>query len=269
MTRCAGNDTQYCGGAQTISLYRKCDAGSCKNNEIGVVGNVAVPASGAVPRSAALAGNASQASSSATGPASPASLSPPAASRNASSQSDRYVTSPEPDTAPSANASSIPASLSPLEGTSPISSSSLGASLPTGTSVSSNGATDNNNSSTVALPQGWRAVGCHVDPINPRALTHWAYWGEAITSSGCVKYCNGKSYSFAGTENRGQCFCGNKVEGGKGADVKECTSACRGDEKETCGGPGRLSLFTKATKTERRGAGHRHLRGGLAHKGGI
>lgn len=38
MMKCAGDSTEYCGGAQRISLYHKCD-GTCENAQTGVVGN--------------------------------------------------------------------------------------------------------------------------------------------------------------------------------------------------------------------------------------
>ncbi|KAI9792686.1 MAG: hypothetical protein M1816_001785 [Peltula sp. TS41687] len=45
MMKCAGDKGEYCGGAQTISLYKKCD-GACQsgNAQVGVVGNTTTAA---------------------------------------------------------------------------------------------------------------------------------------------------------------------------------------------------------------------------------
>lgn len=39
MMKCAGDSGEYCGGAQRISLYHKCEGGRCQNVQAGVVGN--------------------------------------------------------------------------------------------------------------------------------------------------------------------------------------------------------------------------------------
>lgn len=66
-----------------------------------------------------------------------------------------------------------------------------------------------------------------------------------MTSSGCAKYCSDKGFSIAGTENGGQCFCGNSLSMSKQA-TSGCSTACNGNANEMCGGPGLLSIFMKS-----------------------
>lgn len=98
----------------------------------------------------------------------------------------------------------------------------------------------------VKLPSGWTYSGCFSDKINPRSLgTQGEWWGEAITSTGCVERCNSIGKSIAGTENGGQCFCGNELKQSKAVPAGECDQTCAGDSGQICGGSGTLSIFRK------------------------
>ncbi|KAL7273681.1 hypothetical protein RUND412_003453 [Rhizina undulata] len=92
---------------------------------------------------------------------------------------------------------------------------------------------------------GWISRGCWIDPVNPRVLETVGYWGQEITTSGCIKYCDSKGFKFAGTENGGQCFCSDSLNGGSAAISTQCGTKCKGDAVEICGGPARLSLYEK------------------------
>ena len=114
----------------------------------------------------------------------------------------------------------------------------------------------------VQLPQGWTYSGCFSDKVNPRSLgTQGEWWGEAITSTGCVTHCNAIGKSIAGTENGGQCFCGNELKQSKEAPGG-CDQACAGDASQMCGGRGTLSIFRKSTTGKPR---HRHRLARSAH----
>ncbi|KAI9844685.1 MAG: hypothetical protein M1837_005427 [Sclerophora amabilis] len=259
MKKCAGDDGEYCGGAQLMSLYKKCD-GACENSGTGVVGNstVSEPASDddAPPTDA---GNPQAASGDA----------PPPKDTGNSEDSDSPDSSPPPsDTsgvkgkAP-VDAGTSPAPSAPTPSESPY---SYPAPAPPKSSDDSSNSPDSSDStsdagSELTLTEGWKAEGCYIDPLNPRALDFNGWWGEAITSTGCVKFCDSQGYEIAGTENAGQCFCGHKLNGGKAAaNSSECSLKCRGDDKQTCGGPKRLSLFKKSSssKAKMRRSVHRH-----------
>ena len=66
-----------------------------------------------------------------------------------------------------------------------------------------------------------------------------------MTSSGCATYCDKRGFKYAGTENGGQCFCGNELKMAQKADGGKCDVKCNGGKGEMCGGGGSLSVFVK------------------------
>ncbi|KAI9819673.1 MAG: hypothetical protein M1832_003907 [Thelocarpon impressellum] len=280
MSKCAGDATEYCGGYGVISLYKKCD-GTCQNAQTGVVGNYTAPASGPggygqsgyspsgsgqAPKVSSASGPAASESAApndygAQSPASPASsaldVSGAPVNNAVATQGHSYPTSTTPAEPSASSAVPVGASAIP-EGDSPGSTTPPG-----GKTASTNFTAPTNGSSSVRLPQGWRDVGCHVDPVNPRALQFWGWWGEPMTSSGCAKHCDEKGYKFAGTENAGQCFCANTLDGGEPAPAADCGMKCNGSDDETCGGSARLNLFTKLDGSTRK---RWHRRHGSVHK---
>ncbi|KAL8728112.1 MAG: hypothetical protein Q9181_005463 [Wetmoreana brouardii] len=108
----------------------------------------------------------------------------------------------------------------------------------------------------------WKAAGCYLDALNPRSLGNQAeWWGQQITSSNCVEHCDSKGAKVAGTENGGQCFCGNELVN-SASHPGQCTSKCVGDASEICGGPAHLSIYTLdgTVSVTKRSTHHRHIR---------
>lgn len=70
-----------------------------------------------------------------------------------------------------------------------------------------------------------------------------------MTPKACTDHCAERGYLIAGTEYSGECFCGNAFvnHGGKVKQVEEsqCNMPCKGDQGIICGGPARLSVYTK------------------------
>ncbi|KAL8841489.1 MAG: hypothetical protein Q9170_000872 [Blastenia crenularia] len=91
----------------------------------------------------------------------------------------------------------------------------------------------------------WKAAGCYLDALNPRSLGNGRaeWWGQQISSSNCVDHCDSIGAKYAGTENGGQCFCGNELVNSASHPGK-CTSKCTGDNEEICGGPAHLSIYS-------------------------
>lgn len=111
-------------------------------------------------------------------------------------------------------------------------------------------------STVVALPAGWTSTGCFSDNVNHRVLgPSLEWWGVPITSSNCVKHCDSIGKSIAGTENGGQCFCGNHLTNSVAAPGK-CNFPCVGNPKEKCGGSATLSIFKKTAAHRVRRAHH-------------
>lgn len=120
--------------------------------------------------------------------------------------------------------------------------------------------------SNVALPAGWKAYGCYSDNLNPRSLDFNGWWGEPITSSGCADFCHTQGYSIAGTENSGQCFCGNELSQSTVQAPSACNMPCDGDASQICGGKATLSVFSaNQLSTRRARRAHKHRRGAAHH----
>jgi WSC domain len=98
---------------------------------------------------------------------------------------------------------------------------------------------------TPSNPYGnWTFQGCYTDSVGSRTLNAATYNGNTVTDEACVAFCDGKSYSYAGTEYSGQCYCDNEIlSPGALAAAGDCNMACTGNSSEACGGSNRLTLF--------------------------
>ena len=242
--KCAGDDTEYCGGYGAISLYEKCGS-TCENAGVGA------PSGSTASSGSSSAG----ASSSAVAPASSSggSSSVAAAAPAASSSSGGGVSSSSQAAASITTASSSIATVAST-------STSTSAAAVTGVSTVSS------VSSTLKLPVGWKDYGCYSDNLNPRSLVFNGWWGEPITSSGCANFCNANGYKIAGTENSGQCFCGNELVSSTQQASSACNMACAGDQTQICGGSGTLSVFSSSQPSMgKKRRAHKHRRGAAHH----
>lgn len=68
-----------------------------------------------------------------------------------------------------------------------------------------------------------------------------------MTNDKCVTHCTGEGFLYAGTENGGQCFCGNSLDNSSPLPAATCNTPCEGSATETCGGPWALSVYHAAT----------------------
>ncbi|KAI0202726.1 WSC domain-containing protein [Astrocystis sublimbata] len=68
---------------------------------------------------------------------------------------------------------------------------------------------------------------------------------KTLTTEKCLKSCLKGGFPFAGTEYGGECYCGVVIGNGTSlaTDPSTCNVPCNGNKGETCGGPGRLSLY--------------------------
>ena len=246
---CAGKSTEICGNGNALSLYKKC-TGTCTNAQFGLGGSSGSGGSSAPAPPVASSSVVQMSSVPATSAMGyPVTSSAPMASTTLAT----VATS-----APVVSVSSVDHIVTPVN---PIATATAPSPvLPGPTGGSSQPA------SGVTLPSGWTSAGCYSDALNPRSLSGitFAWWGEAMTSSGCAAYCSKMKYSYAGTENGGQCFCANALVQSKALPATSCAIACQGDAKQICGGPGTLSVFKSSTATTRRGV-HKHRRGADAH----
>ena len=142
-------------------------------------------------------------------------------------------------------------------------SSSTGSPSESGTSTGSTSPSSSSGSSagkiTTSDGASWQLIGCYSDQLTPvRSLGgNPEWWGEQITSSNCADHCSKIGMSMAGTENGGQCFCGNSLVGSKKLASSVCSAKCNGDSSQTCGGPAALSVYKKSWSSRKKA--HRHL----------
>ncbi|KAI1981283.1 hypothetical protein LOZ39_006609 [Ophidiomyces ophidiicola] len=97
-----------------------------------------------------------------------------------------------------------------------------------------------------ALPTGWGYAGCYVDNRNGRVMDKLLPDDSNLTVESCVTRCQDMGYSVAGMEFARQCFCDNYVrkQAAKASDT-ECAMSCTGNPNQKCGGPDRLSVYSK------------------------
>jgi hypothetical protein len=147
-------------------------------------------------------------------------------------------------------------------------------------SLTSKSATTSAAAST-ALPSAWTSLGCQADSGSARLLAGWSINTAKNTPQACIKLCADRGWTYAGTENWNQCWCGNKLSRAIDAKgVAGCTMNCAGDPSQRCGGSYKMNLYQKipsgtgtvaARAAKRMEGGQRKLRwhGNHGHGGGM
>ena len=102
----------------------------------------------------------------------------------------------------------------------------------------------------VSILPGWQYSGCFSDSLFPRALSTWyssvytLY--DAATNEGCMQQCSYQNLHLAGTEDSGNCFCGEALVGSVQLAESECNVPCASrfaGTGEMCGGKMALSVY--------------------------
>lgn len=102
----------------------------------------------------------------------------------------------------------------------------------------------NSNGSAV-----YRYAGCFKENNPGRQLKTQVYNLQDSTNAKCITACAAQSYTYAGTQYRAECWCGNTIPNTNVSDA-ECNYDCTGALTESCGGNGVnydasfISLFT-------------------------
>ncbi|KAF8167126.1 hypothetical protein B0H34DRAFT_669635 [Crassisporium funariophilum] len=98
---------------------------------------------------------------------------------------------------------------------------------------------------------GWTFVGCFTDIASSRTLLATSVVNGQMTPGFCTSFCQGDAdgpptgLNFAGTEFTEECFCDFSIQGtAVQVNDTECSFPCGGDATLTCGGAGRVSIFT-------------------------
>ncbi|KAL8727802.1 MAG: hypothetical protein Q9166_005794 [cf. Caloplaca sp. 2 TL-2023] len=126
-------------------------------------------------------------------------------------------------------------------------SATSSATITSGTSTSKT-STGTSATSTTSGPAAVQTAGtfafqgCYSEGTSGRALTGANTASDTMTVAKCAAFCKG--YLYMGVEYSSECFCGNTIAAGA-VSVTDggCSMTCSGDKSEFCGGPNRLNFY--------------------------
>ncbi|ETN43599.1 uncharacterized protein HMPREF1541_02758 [Cyphellophora europaea CBS 101466] len=96
------------------------------------------------------------------------------------------------------------------------------------------------------IPDGWSSKNCYTDSPSNRALSYQIPNFSSFSNAQCISECSSRGYSLAGSEYGSECYCGNTIDNGNSPATSGCDMACNGNHADTCGGAGRINIFTNA-----------------------
>ncbi|KDB24565.1 hypothetical protein H109_03533 [Trichophyton interdigitale MR816] len=104
---------------------------------------------------------------------------------------------------------------------------------------------------TQGLPDGWQYAGCYQDNVNGgRVMFKMLPDSSTLTIESCISMCVNLGYTVAGAEYSKQCFCDNYLRNAAPKAIEsECSMTCSGNTQQKCGGPSRLSVYSKGNLT--------------------
>ncbi|KAJ3296850.1 hypothetical protein HDU76_006674, partial [Blyttiomyces sp. JEL0837] len=97
-----------------------------------------------------------------------------------------------------------------------------------------------------AVP-GFTYQGCYVDVLSPSHSLPVRV-GAGLTNQQCIAACTDIKLPVAGTEYKGECYCGNTLPAQQAAHESDCNTPCDADSTQICGGAGRLTVYTSNTQ---------------------
>ncbi len=89
-------------------------------------------------------------------------------------------------------------------------------------------------------PTSAQYLGCYKDNA-ARDLTGFKLESASMTTQTCLDLCQQKGFTYAGTQFRTHCFCGDSY--GKYGKTSNCNMRCSGKSSETCGGSWANSVY--------------------------
>ncbi|KAL8936038.1 MAG: hypothetical protein Q9216_005133 [Gyalolechia sp. 2 TL-2023] len=90
--------------------------------------------------------------------------------------------------------------------------------------------------------------GCYSEGTNTRALGDTFVVNSTMTVEVCAGFCKG--YTYFGVEYSSECYCGNTIGAGA-VPVTDgrCSMTCAGDKSKICGGPNGLNFYKSSAST--------------------
>lgn len=98
----------------------------------------------------------------------------------------------------------------------------------------------------LTVTKNWAYLGCGSDNIGDRAFTGPSFSRQNTTVEDCVDFCSTSGFSYAGLENKGECFCGNGLDAKyatRDGFMGACVMKCSGDAEQICGGWAAMSVY--------------------------
>ena len=125
--------------------------------------------------------------------------------------------------------------------------SSTGILSSTSSKTTSTSSKTTSSSSSAPSATGFSYFGCYTEGTEVRALSSASLVNyTTMTVEMCESFCS--TYTYAGLEYGGECWCGNSFGAGSVvAPETDCSFACGGNAAEKCGAGNRLSVWKKAT----------------------
>ncbi|CCG81648.1 Putative uncharacterized protein [Taphrina deformans PYCC 5710] len=110
--------------------------------------------------------------------------------------------------------------------------------------VYAQGSNDQTGASQGSTTYNTASLGCWQDNYPFFRTLNGSFFFEPTytTPETCSKYCAGLGFTYSGTEDATQCFCGNGLSGSSQIDDAQCNTACQANPAETCGGSNTLSV---------------------------
>ncbi|WWD22710.1 hypothetical protein CI109_107203 [Kwoniella shandongensis] len=128
--------------------------------------------------------------------------------------------------------------------TSKAASSSAAASSSSSVAASSTSSSAAAASSSAAPALAQQYIGCYTEASGGRHLNGSYYANtQTMTNEVCMNYCKSKGFAYAGTEYAQECFCGNYLNQSLLTADAKCSTPCRGNNAQKCGGGNLLSIY--------------------------
>ena len=87
------------------------------------------------------------------------------------------------------------------------------------------------------------SLGCYTEPSKAQALDSAMIAGDDMTLEKCATFCSDSSYKYMAIEYGRECYCGNSITPGSAKTPGGCTTPCKGNSTQLCGGPSWLQMY--------------------------
>ncbi|KAM3067190.1 hypothetical protein ACMFMG_005441 [Clarireedia jacksonii] len=98
-----------------------------------------------------------------------------------------------------------------------------------------------------SLPGNWKYMGCLMDDAVKRTFPYQISFPENNTATNCLSLCSMYGYGAGGMEYSNECFCGDVQDvinqGATIIDDSKCINLCSGNRTQYCGGPDLISYY--------------------------